>query len=119
MTDTTPAYRIKILLDGMETSLEAWSQGKTWNGFEMPFFEEEQLRLLQAELVADPAAPQIELVKTSDGVTSCRIENPAMGEGPEIVPAVALDTVEGTKEVFAVGAGSWTWWNEQDVIDSD
>lgn len=114
MAKQSEPVRISVQLDGMEEGIDAWSRGEQWNGFECPMFELEQVMQLQNELQDDPAGPQIKLTVTHDDVVECWIDYSSMGEEPERIYSARLETVEGVKEVYPVGAGSWSWWKSND-----
>jgi hypothetical protein len=86
-----PAMKGTFSLD--EKSYDGYTFGEKWNGFECPYFEKD---------VAD------QIMKDMDG----RFENDTYKfEGSEDFEPQDIDTEDGKKKVWAIGAYSWTWSN--------
>ena len=84
------AKKIKVTIDD-ENSFYAWTFGDTWNGFEVPYFEKAE---------ADKVAKSI-------GGSFDRVSRDFIFE--TFFKSNVINTDEGQKEVWPIGAYSWTW----------
>lgn len=94
--------------EGIEGTFKGWSDGLTWNGFELPAFELEQALeiIAKARENDDEALPLPEDYPNGFNEESRSLFMP---EG-EIVNGRTIETEDGSShEVFDVGAYLWCW----------
>lgn len=101
-------------IDGIEgQSFTGWTTGETWNGWATPYFEFEQAEKITAALGKDcgrfdPAADAFITRESCD-----------MGVGEsETWTALSIETPDGTKKVYAIGAYGWCWQEDKETRTS-
>lgn len=79
----------------------------SWNGASCPYFTKKQADLLAADLNS------LEDVAIRYNTIFDRYEISYKGvPGAEFVEGFDMDTVDGVKHVYSIGAGSWPWMTE-------
>ena len=94
-------HRGRFTLADGETFFEGWSNGVVWNGWAMPRFGAgigiEILAFLEAEGARFDGKADAFVTFSQDGEE-------------EVWPAEEITITDGSRmEVYALGAGSWTW----------
>ena len=103
--ERTPIFtRAKFSIDGMEGTFAGWTDGRNWNGWDMPRFESPEAQRLVASLGTD--------VGKYDPTADAFITEMEAGE-PETWPTEIIHLPDGgTVKVYPIGAGSWIWEEE-------
>jgi len=89
------ARKSTFTIDG-EESFEGWTFDDEWNGFACPYFEKEA-----ADKVAKYCNGKF------DGKDTYSFDEER--EEPEVYTSQMIETVEGKKKVWPIGAWMWTW----------
>jgi len=89
-------------LEGEEADeLECFTNGRSWNGFGIPYFHfESALKLTKI---------MSELHFNKDGDQFIWTPGEPGGEDEEIYPATVIEVDGQSVKVYPIGAGSWTW----------
>jgi len=99
------ATKSNFSIDGTEQR-EGYTFGQTWNGWACPYFELETA-LKIAEFCSLPDEPFIIRYNADKDAFEC-IEGNEIEDMYE-VPAQTIDTVDGLKKVYPIGAFGWVW----------
>lgn len=90
-----PIEKGEFWLDGFEEPIKGWTFGEDWNGFECPYFEEDQA---------------IEISKLVNGKYDKKDQSFTFpDESDDIYRAELILTPDGVKKVWPIGAYNWTW----------
>jgi hypothetical protein len=95
MTKQKVARRIRVSIDNVNKFI-GWTFDEKWNEWSEPYFEK-----IWADKVAK--AHNCKYNPTNDS-----FEFEQSGEIEEF-EGIEIKTIEGTKKVYAIGAGSWIW----------
>lgn len=90
-----------------------WTHGETWNGWQTPHFERAEARaLIEAQNAVTPHGVAAWFDDETDAVV---IEFEGATDGQERYEGAVIETPEGPKHVYAVGAWAWCW----DAMEED
>jgi len=89
-------------------SINAWSTGRRWNGWEMPYFEFDAAM----SLLKDNTNLHFDAVRDAFIATD---ETMPEGEREEVFAAVVIDAGGQDIKTYPIGAGCWCW----DRMDED
>jgi hypothetical protein len=98
---------------GFDGGVPGWTRGERWNGWECPRFEKAEALAIIAAIKEQGAVVAYD---AEADVIRYRLEG-AEDEDTE-VPAFQMETAEGVKTVYALGAWSWIW-SEYEPYDAD
>lgn len=100
-----------FIYEGTSLTFEGYTNGEKWNGFDCPLFElDESLKIMEdfndlnEELELD-----IKLVYNSEQDYFVEEDENYDEDEPIIYEPLLIKTSEGTKKVYPIGAGYWTW----------
>lgn len=92
------AERGNFSIDG-EDAKKGWTFGDSWNGFECPYFEKPE-----ADMIAKEFGGRFE-----NGEYLFPLDPDEPNGETENFSSQEIDTTEGKKTVWAIGAWGWTW----------
>jgi len=87
-------------------SFEGWTDGSLWNGWACPAFEKQEADRLAAHLRSVGCVAEFDAAK--DAFTIREFDGADLYD-PEEYEGLDIETPEGTKRVYAIGAYSWVW----------
>jgi hypothetical protein len=102
------AHKIFVFLpfaeEGSDTldGIEAWTFGDLWNGWQTPYFEKDKADQIVKDLRDEYPAEFKDNGKTKSYIFTIEGET-------DIFVAQTIQTTEGEKEVYPIGAYSWVW----------
>lgn len=85
------------------TGFEGWTDGTLWNGWATPRFE-----FAEAQKVVEALNQENQTAWYNEAEDSFYFEQDDSNE-PESYPSLMIQTDEGQKKVYAIGAFAWTW----------
>ena len=99
--------KIKVYLESlmMDTPLEAWTEGGTWNGWATPYFEQ----------AAAHAIMKLHKQQHGDATAWYDAQRDEFcfllpgDEEPECYAAATVDVASSPLKLYPIGAGSWIW----------
>lgn len=101
--------RIVVTSDGLDAEdvFPAYSNGALWNGWECPFFE----KRIADRVMEMSNNNNIDSHMRYDADTDAYylLDYNYEEDGEERIDGVDIDTEEGTKHAYPIGAWSWTW----------
>jgi len=106
------AHKTSFSIDGFENeTFEGYTFGATWNGWACPYFTlpvaEKIMRLLNT---SEPCDGQDSLEYNGRFFTMVTDDNPEPYR--EEIPRQKINTIDGTRVVYAIGSFGWCWWDE-------
>jgi hypothetical protein len=100
----------EFVVDGLNEKFAGYTNGQTWNGFACPAFEEDEAdKIIAALTEPDPGSGNGSgkiFSKSADSIIIFEEEYP---EEPLVFNCELIETLTGTKRVFALGSHVWTW----------
>lgn len=96
--------RADFCVDGLGQIFSGWTTGLTWNGFACPTFESETADSIIAALVKSGTPTKFS--RSTECITILEEEYP---DDAIEVSCDLIDTPDGVKKVFALGAFAWCW----------
>jgi len=101
-----PWRRCKFTIEGVDAEFQGWTNGRLWNGWAMPYFEQSEAEKV-IEMLTDPRGKY-------DAGRDCFVSTNSDGE-EDIWPAEPISVLGGQRlKVYGIGAGAWIW----DEVDS-
>lgn len=107
-----PFKLVRVSADWLEVSISAYFNEMYWNGSVQPHFTKESADELVAampELRYDEAADAYVFEPPADSGTHYDDED----SGKLVFSAEVIDTVDGPKKVYPIGAGYWMWFLDE------
>lgn len=98
----TKAIKVKFSWDNSKLKFEGYTFLQKWNGWDAPYFEKSE---------AMKISEQMKGVWTRDG----EVITLEAGEELEEYEVQTIETVDGPKQVYAIGNGGWTWTIVEDL----
>jgi hypothetical protein len=101
----------KLFTCGNELSFVGFSNGKTWNGFDCPYFEFEECEKIMNSFNKENEKFDLNIKIIYDSTNDCFIEQDENYDEDEYViyESLLIETSEGTKKVYPIGNCYWTW----------
>lgn len=96
---------------GDEFVYKAYTDGADWNGWDCPFFEKEEADRLMSDFNGAGMDGNIYYKEENDAYYFH--DNNYPEDPDDQYEGLDLDTVDGLKHVYAIGAWSWTWYEYQ------
>lgn len=108
--DSKLAEKSTFFLDG-DVEFTGYHFGETWNGWAVPYFERDEADRLMDHL-NEGDHMRVEFLP-ADGAreNSYVIHDLNYGEVERVWPHT-INTVDGERTVYPIGAYGWCWWND-------
>lgn len=100
VVEPLPYRKLRVSVDGFDPTFEAFSNGKLWNGWEMPCFTLEEGKKLY-EVFDGPFY--------SSEIDAFILPPQDVGEEPTLTYAGTITVNGELLKVYPIGAGSWCW----------
>jgi len=92
-----------------------WTQGERWNGWQCPRFEKAEALKVMAQFSAEDLNNGDTLTYDEANDRFVLTQGDYPDEEPEYFDGVEIETAQGEKVVYAIGAWSWTWDAEEEA----
>lgn len=110
-TATTKATRQAFEIEDLFKSIDGYTLGEYWNGWSMPYFTKDGADKIMEVLNADKSQQNAKWI----GETIHLLEE-GYDDGPVIINPETIETEDGPKVLYAIGAGYWTWVDVTEAI---
>jgi hypothetical protein len=97
-----------LVPEGFIGPFEGWSDGTDWNGWAVPFFELDQAMEVLAALRRTGRTSEY------DPQTDTFVFAEQEDDDEEQYPSSEIDTADGPRKVYGLGAGVWIWDFDED-----